>query len=477
MPKQPYFLERHILSINSSDRDYSLWKNSNHFEINIPSDTYKNIQTIKLLPLTLNFKSENIASKKENTTFKFNITPNINYQHYTIYNELMKNPTFTVTIPDGNYNAKNLIATIENQMNLLVTNFIRSNGEIKTEYGNIDGKLLTIQTFYNKSNLKNLYIEFKNKENYYPEFLDDDWSDGYMFFYLDENKSEYFKKVRCKLLISEEEINKIKKINDTVTLDPNDNNLNKSKYDVTINSIKCFTFENTELVNINDFSYNRFKVFYNEVSEKITFGNTFDTFRLDFDNPNTLCDEPTNGIAKNLGFENKLLFSRENVNEVTSYNSVPPNKWLKLDEDKFNKINIYFKKFVYSIEATSVLNLSYDYKDVYLDIKEINQNHEVLKNDSTPIFKNNINNVKTNSFYAFLKNKDKDKDNECIQDFDCVSTFNPPLDNLKKLSIKFRYHNGVLVENLDDNIVINLEVNSLTPDTINIDKINTPETY
>ena len=473
MPKQPYFLERHILSINSSDRDYSLWKNSNHFEINIPSDTYKNIQTIKLLPLTLNFKSENIASKKENTSFKFTITPNINYQHFTIYNELLEKKTFIITIPDGNYNSKTLVATIENNMNNLVTEFIRNSGEIKTDYGNINGNLLTIQSFYNKSNFKNLYLEFKNKKDYYPEFLDDEWSDGYMFFYLDENKSKYFKKVRCKLLISEEEINKIKKINDTVTLNPNDNKLDKSKYTVSLNSNDCFIFENTELVDINDFSYNRFKVFYNEVNEKLTFGNTFDSFTLDFDNPSTLCDEPINGIAKTLGFENKILFSRENVNKVTSYNSSPPNTWLKLDEDMFNKINIYFKKFVYTIEGKYSLNLLNKSENVYLDIKEINQNHEVLKNDSTPIFKNNINNVKTNSFYAFLKGKD----NDCVLDYDCISTFNPPLDNLKKLSIKFRYHNGELVENLDDNIVINLEVNSLTPDTINIDKINTPETY
>ena len=71
-------------------------------------------------------------------------------------------------------------------------------------------------------------------------------------------------------------------------------------------------------------------------------------------------------------FENKLLFSRENVNEVTSYNSSPPNTWLKLDEDKFNKINIYFKKFVYTIEGKYSLNLLNKGENVYLDIKEIN---------------------------------------------------------------------------------------------------------
>ena len=113
------------------------------------------------------------------------------------------------------------------------------------------------------------------------------------------------------------------------------------------------------------------------------------------------CDEPINGIAKTLGFENKILFSRENVNKVTSYNSSPPNTWLKLDEDMFNKINIYFKKFVYTIEGKYSLNLLNKGENVYLDIKEINQNHEVLKNDSTPIFKNNINNVKTNYFMHF----------------------------------------------------------------------------
>jgi len=85
---------KHILSVDSRDRDYSIYPFSNNYKIKLPVE-YKNIVTVKLKGTELPLSYYVFSSVYENTTIRI-----------CIYNNTGTNieSVSDITIPDGNYN-------------------------------------------------------------------------------------------------------------------------------------------------------------------------------------------------------------------------------------------------------------------------------------------------------------------------------------------------------------------------------------
>tara|TARA_B100001093_G_scaffold182379_1_gene174985 strand:+ start:6411 stop:7427 length:1017 start_codon:yes stop_codon:yes gene_type:complete len=104
-----YVLQKEFISIDSNDRDIRKWKNSNHFEINLPN-YIQNVNYIKLTNISLPMNLYNISSQFQNTKFKFTYS----------------STEYEVELADGFYSATDLAKSITNSMNIAVgnTNFV-----------------------------------------------------------------------------------------------------------------------------------------------------------------------------------------------------------------------------------------------------------------------------------------------------------------------------------------------------------------
>lgn len=99
---------KHILSIDSRDRDFSLYPSSNKYKILLPVE-YKNVVSVKLKGIELPLSYYVFSAAYENTRLRVNI-----------YNGATIESTADITIPDGNYN---IIILEETLKGLLETAF------------------------------------------------------------------------------------------------------------------------------------------------------------------------------------------------------------------------------------------------------------------------------------------------------------------------------------------------------------------
>ena len=210
----------------------------------------------------------------------------------------------------------------------------------------------------------------------------------------------------------------------------------------------------------NELSVNsiNIKVKHNEVNNKIYFGHTSVVFSLIFNSQdlsyNNCYNSNYNNIYKQhskwglgaiLGFNKETVSSKKESNKNNfKYDNT---EWISNDE------NI--------IEPLKAVDLD-EYQNIYIEIDKLNKSDEIK-----PYIVDKINNTNSgimNSFFAkvpILKNEQNQSINTkdfCIED---VSYFQPPLENINKLKIKIRYHNGLLVDLQNYNISMTFEINQI----------------
>ena len=210
----------------------------------------------------------------------------------------------------------------------------------------------------------------------------------------------------------------------------------------------------------NDLSVNpiNIKVKYNEVNNKIYFGHTFNEFSLIFNSQdlsyNNCYNSNYNNIYKQhskwglgaiLGFNKETVSSKKESNKNNfKYDNT---EWISNDE------NI--------IEPLKAVDLD-EYQNIYIEVDKLNKSDEIK-----PYIVDKINNTNSgimNSFFAkvpIIKNEQNQSINTkdfCIEG---VSYFQPPLENINKLKIKIRYHNGLLVDLQNYNISMTFEINQI----------------
>ena len=200
------------------------------------------------------------------------------------------------------------------------------------------------------------------------------------------------------------------------------------------------------------------KVKHNEVNNKIYFGHDNSGFSLIFNSQDLVYNNCYNsnynniykqhskwGLGAILGFNKDNVTSKQESNKNNfKYDNI---QWVSNDN------NI--------IEPFKAVDLD-EYQNIYIEVDKLNKSDEIKPYVVDKI--NNTNSGIMNSFFAkvpIIKNEQNQSINTkdfCIEG---VSYFQPPLENINKLKIKIRYHNGLLVDLQNYNISMTFEINQI----------------
>jgi len=255
--------------------------------------------------------------------------------------------------------------------------------------------------------------------------------------------------------------------------------------DVVNNYIyQYLTTNNPDLVEqyLQGGGYNQFVVVYNQVTQTLWFGNKSSGFTLTNDSKfyllraellNIQCVQTHYDEFCNWGLPAFLGFSRCPTPAIT--NSTPGNYprfyygdavsagdngyWLTPDAN-------YQTKTVYYLEAPAKINLMGN-AYFYLEIAGLNNIDETAPyNFSAFTYRTNETNGIHNSAFAKIGVTTTPISQWYDSNTEAVKLFNPPAERIRKLKIKIRYHNGLLVEFGKFNYSFNLIFQILRPQSL-----------
>ena len=257
---------------------------------------------------------------------------------------------------------------------------------------------------------------------------------------------------------------------------------------------------------IDDTEYGKFNVHYNKITQKLWFGNTQDNFILNFDDKITYdlsnCNQPNIweqytkwGLPSYLGFDKKLYNSIKGTEPIYFDYLSNTSYWLKKD---ISASNLYY------LSAPNIINIIGE-KTIYMEVDNYNSYDELVP------FSKNTNDYSTKTKYQKVSTKNskmsiQSKCNNVQNDFNIkvnsafakipisnfphgniyeskngflnnIVIFDPPQEKIQKLKIRFRYHDGRLVN--FDNISFNftIEFNTLKKELQRISNIRVPPLY
>ena len=226
---------------------------------------------------------------------------------------------------------------------------------------------------------------------------------------------------------------------------------------------------------ISNGGYLRFVIVYNEVSKKFWFGNKSDIFILTNDSEtlvNLKLNEPTQCIKYRLpdysnyglpGYIGLLRTSMTSVNvesSPTTINDLKPRFYygnVNTGDNGYwlNPDPILIGSTVSFIDASYVAQLDFP-SQIYLEIVGLNNLDETSPftlNNFT--MTNNLTNGIVNSSFAVIPTNPESNYFDCCQG--SYKLFFPPAERIRKLQIKVRFHNGILVDFNNCNYSFTLE--------------------
>jgi len=192
-----------------------------------------------------------------------------------------------------------------------------------------------------------------------------------------------------------------------------------------------------------------FSVNYNSVNRKFTFIDSSNQFAFRFDLPNSYNCAKDNyktdvyaqhsnwGLGYILGFDKKIYTDSSNTIVSPNPSDLEQNKCIYIELEKYNKCD-EIKPFLY-----------YNYN---------NANSGIVNSAFAKI-----------PIYSFQDNKGLVNDGY----FENISYYQPPIDKIAKLKLKFRYHNGMLVDFHNFNVSLSLEINQIRNEMNNYE-VRTP---
>ena len=184
-------------------------------------------------------------------------------------------------------------------------------------------------------------------------------------------------------------------------------------------------------------SGSNFDVSYDSVTRKFTFLNVSIAFIFKFDLPinydcakdnyktDVYAQHSNWGLGYILGFDKKIYTSSSNTIVSPNPSDLEQNKCIYIELEKYNKCD-EIKPFLY-----------YNYN---------NANSGIVNSAFAKI-----------PIYPFQDNKGLVNDGY----FENISYYQPPIDKIAKLKLKFRYHNGMLVDFHNFNVSLSLEINQI----------------
>lgn len=245
-------------------------------------------------------------------------------------------------------------------------------------------------------------------------------------------------------------------------------------------------------ISYTDALYTHFKVKYDEVGQRIWFGNDYDSFILCFDRRELydlgVCEQPNVwehytkwGLPYHLGFsEKKSYAATPTVEDITfDYNAEPT--WITPDVN----VPVGVTPTAFFVVATNGVSV-YGDTAIYMEIDKFNSVDELMPySKSTNHLYNNDYNGMVNSFFAKIPlTVNPSNTSNAFHMFDSkgltlvnFTHFFPPLDKLSKLKFKFRYHDGRLVNFRNENFNFTIAVTSLRDEISRGVKLRTPAYY
>lgn len=238
--------------------------------------------------------------------------------------------------------------------------------------------------------------------------------------------------------------------------------------------------------------YDKFSVYYDQVGQKMYFGNTFDNFQFNFTEKITYdvpCDAIVNdnqpndvwyqyanwGLPSYLGF-NKAIYNPIDISsnfsfEYASFDWLIPNTSILPPTET---------PHAYYISAPNTICMFGD-SAIYMEIDKYNTMDELYPYPMrTANTYNNDYNGKVNSAFAKIpitttpNSQIFDSRNGFLQN---VAQYHPPIDKIKKLKFKFRYHDGRLVEFKDCNFNFTIAFNQLKDEIARDYVVRVPAEY
>lgn len=260
------------------------------------------------------------------------------------------------------------------------------------------------------------------------------------------------------------------------------NKMNKAVTDFLVND-----------ANISAAVYENFQVYYDEVGQEIYIGNNYDDFVLNFNvqieytfSPNissTWCQQQSTiyyrytkwGLPSYIGFEKEEYSTTQTTSGVDF--DYAGYEWLTPDTTDLPSSQTAYSYYVKGPNTVCMFGES----AIYMEVDKYNSMDELVPfSDNTNAMYNNDYNGTVNAAFAKIpitslpNSQFFDSRNGLLQNF---SHYNPPIDKIRKLKFKFRYHNGNLVDFGDCNFNFTISFNQLKDEIPRKYQLRIPEPY
>ena len=234
--------------------------------------------------------------------------------------------------------------------------------------------------------------------------------------------------------------------------------------------------------------YDQFVIVYNEVTQKLWFGNkssefiltnSSDAYEINMENLKCINKTVVPEYA-NWGLPYYLGFSRIDATTTSSSSLLEPRfcygdvvvgdkgYWLRPDA-------AYVGASVYYLEALSILNIYGEFY-FYVDILGLNNIDETMPyNISSFTTQTNQTNGVVKSAFAKIGEKSSEYPAQPWNNTNTLKIYNPPAERIRKLKIRIRYHNGRLVDFGQLNYSFLLEFTQFRPQILKDYKMYVPE--
>lgn len=233
----------------------------------------------------------------------------------------------------------------------------------------------------------------------------------------------------------------------------------------------------TELQNVmNSFVMdNSFSVYYDPVGNQIWFGNTTNSFSLDFDckmeYPEALCNNSAAwfqyaywGLPYYLGY-NKFQYVATNNSTL-----IPKFNYLQQTTPGGSVI-----QYAVVPEQERVIDINGE-KDIYMEVDKYNSYDEIYPytQSNRSSYSNNASTGKVNSAFAKIPLDPTTVQNSRNLLLVNFVQYDPPIERIAKLDFIFRFHDGRLVDFRGLEFNFTIEFNSLRPEILRNKNIRIP---
>ena len=254
-----------------------------------------------------------------------------------------------------------------------------------------------------------------------------------------------------------------------------------TELEVRMNKVVSNYLINNNLSSINNpnpkNNYNYFKLYYDDTTDKIWFGNTLDNFVLTWSIPidyDIKCSNNNNirpseniwyrynnwGMGSYLGF-NKIDYIGTKTIEPIIFKSLNNHKFITPDIISISNNDPSGCSFY--VTSSNNVNLNAN-NYIYMELDKYNSMDEIAPySEATNNLHYNDYHGKYNSIFAKIPILIKDNANMYISNdyLNNVTFCDTPIADIKKFKVKFRYHDDSLVDFKGINISFTIEVNML----------------